>query len=342
MALIFDSRIRATDASGNGYSGAKLTVYNANTVVLASVFTTSSLGTPLGNPVTADSNGVFPQIFAAEGATFDLVLKTAGGVTLYTQDDVVSQGANSAIITRDFTNARLRIAGAGGIVSIEAGDPSGDDVGGQMRIGGYAGSQADSISLDAAAITTTGKITENGKKYPGAVYTPATTVASASEGIIALPNDPAGCIAWDVDVWDLSMTASATLLMQLAYNGGAFKAGASDYTWQYTSAADTTPAPGSDVSDPQIICKPSGQIGATNFPGQMWFRVITPRTGNNGTLVRGGIRGLLSGAASVQMSDFHGTGGATYGAADRVRLYCSSGNIAFKYRVTPLRGWGEV
>lgn len=283
----------------------------------------------------ADSNGVFAQIFGVEGLSVDLVLKTSGDVTLYTQDDVVFVGANSGVITRDFTNSRLRMAGSGGIISIEAGDPTGDDVGGALRLGGYLGTQADTLSLDAAQTNTTGRFKENSKKLPAVVYTEATTFSAVAILDIPLPNDPVGARAWEVDIWDFSATTSANLRHRFSYDGGAtYAAGATDYAYQFSfvSGSETL---AEDNSDPYINLG-SFPDGASNRPARFSYRVITPRSGNDSTTLEGVVWGM------TYNGRLHGFGPTSAGPADHLRILPAAGTISGKYLVRPLRGFGEV
>ena len=163
MALIFDSRWRAIDSSGAPYSGALLYVYLHGTTTLADLFTESTLTTPLANPVEADSGGRFPQIHVAIGPLYDLVQKTSGGVTITTYESLSGVQADSGDLTRTFSGARLRASsgdigdGDTGLV-IEAGDPSPDNTGGKMRLGGYNGTLLDKMRIGATATAVEGTL----------------------------------------------------------------------------------------------------------------------------------------------------------------------------------------
>lgn len=341
MSILYESRRTALDASGNPYSGAKLTVYDAGTTTPASLWATSSLsgGAALSNPVTADSAGVFPQIFTAENAIFDTLLKTSGGVLIRAEEDVVALGANSGSFTRDFTNSRFAVRGSGGTVYVEAGDPTGDDTGGTGVLGGWNGTQADAWAINAVAVNVTGKFTEGGKKLDGTVYTPATAFSGATVDI-SLPNDPSGCLAWEIAFWDVITSGSASLRARLAYAGGAIKSGATDYAW--TQHADdgtnTTAFASRDDSDAQIVMN-YALNGTAAFPMSGLIRVLTSSTGN--TTVFGQVAG--AGGTYPQTGHFTGFGLNTYGIATTLRLLLNAGSFTSgNYRVRPLRGFGET
>lgn len=57
-------------------------VYDTNTTNLTSVFSDAALAVPLVNPVVADSSGITPQVFAAEGTVVDYAFLTAAGAAV--------------------------------------------------------------------------------------------------------------------------------------------------------------------------------------------------------------------------------------------------------------------
>ena len=288
----------------------------------------------------ADANGRLPQIFAADGLVVDCKMLTAASVEIAgTEYTKAFAGDTSGTITRDFTSARLEISGAAGIVSIEAGDPLGDDTGGKLRAGGWNGTQADTISLDGAAVNVTGKLTENSKKLDGVVYTARTSFSGATVDI-TLPNDPTGCLAWEIDFWDVVTSGSASLRARLAYAGGAIKTGATDYAW--TQHADdgtnTTAFASRDDADAQIVVN-YALNGTAAFPMSGKIIVRTSSTGN--TTVSGLVAG--SGGTYPQTGHFTGFGLNTYGVASTLQLLLNAGSFTSGYyRVRPLRGYGET
>lgn len=155
---------RAADASGNAYSGAKLYTYIPGTTTNKSTYTTSALNVAQANPIVADSNGVFAQVWASDNSVFDLVLKSSTGTTLYSFANEAALAIDTTGgITRDFgAGGRLNISGAAGEVSFEGGPATGDDVGGVVRIGGWNDTQGDTLELDFATVSVTGTLTGAG------------------------------------------------------------------------------------------------------------------------------------------------------------------------------------
>lgn len=71
----------AVNGAGEPISGALLQFYLTGTTTPTPVYTSSTLGTPLANPVAANGNGQFPAIFLDPTVTYRAQLQTpAGGV----------------------------------------------------------------------------------------------------------------------------------------------------------------------------------------------------------------------------------------------------------------------
>jgi hypothetical protein len=222
--------------------------------------------------------------------------------------------------------------------------PLPDNTGGKLTIEGWAGTQADDILLDAALIDTTGRIKEIGKKLPGVIYTDATTFTGVSTLEIALANDPTGVRAWDLDLWDLSGTGVLSLLARFSYDGGGtYKSGASDYNYLKTKLDDagaaTTTAPG-DV-DTKIDVN-YYMITAANRLATVRIRIVTPDSGAGRTTLEAST--VACGTTTAHMGHFFTAGEAVggYGRATHIRLLQSGQTITGKYRLTPLRGFGET
>ncbi len=83
MADLFYLPFRpAIDANGLTVSGAELQFYTTGTTTPLEVFADAALTTPLENPVTANSAGVWPAIYLQSDAIYRVVLRDADGVTL--------------------------------------------------------------------------------------------------------------------------------------------------------------------------------------------------------------------------------------------------------------------
>jgi len=349
MALLYDSRWRSIDSSGAPISGALLYVYNAGTTTLASIYTASDLVTPLANPVVADSSGRFPQIFTPLGQSYDAVEKTPGGVTIATYEDQEPQGTDSGAFAREFSGARLRITsgdigdGTTGLL-LETGDPSPDDIGGILRIGGYGSTQGDRLKIDFAEIETTGPmdvgglITEDDKKLQGVVYAEGTFSGSASGvPIIALPNVPANVRGWRIEIIDALGSASSTISARLSFDSGVtYKSAAGNY-WYATMASGGVTASSTTATD-----LPVGLVsGSSVRPSKFDITIIAPTSGLVETLWD--VQALYYNTASTVFVTARGGGqtNGSFGRPDHVQFLSSSGTISFRYRLIPLRGFGE-
>lgn len=351
MALIYDSRWRAEDSDGTPLSGAKLYVYTAGTTTPITLYATSALdpGSTLTNPVVADSAGRFAQIFVAEGLLVDIVEKRSDDTTVATYEDVLTVGAETGSFERDFTNSRVKISGAGGVVSIEAGDGSPDDIGGQMRLGGWASTQADSIELDAAATTTTGTFTSEGviegtvglKAFGGMKVAEMVQVtgswSSAAQVDIPLANNPSGARCYRIEIWDFVGAAGADLRARLAYDSTPnFKTGSSDYAYAYFNTYGSV-ATQDNANDFMFLV----QTAANDTRGTtVEMTVTTPSSGSAWTVVSG--RSFIWDGTGPRTYLFDAMGLGGYGRATYLRLYLNGQNSSGKYRVTALLGTGDA
>jgi len=361
MALLFESRRVASDALGDAYSGALLYVYVSGGLVLADIFSDPGLdpGSPLANPLSADADGRFAQVFLATGL-YDVVVKTSAGVTLYTEDAVSGLGESDGTFTRDFTNSRLSISGTGGVVSIEFRPATGDDVGGAGRLGGSDGTQADTIEIDAADTTITGDvdvtgsltvgdakgITEATKRLTEVLQTEPVTFAAEQYVDIPLPDSPTGTRGWRIRLYDLIMSTNGNVCARLSYDATpTYKSGASDYGYTYYVAASGSVGIGADDVDDEILLSPT-LLWSTTTPGIIDIEVMTPNAGVGSTSVWGRILGRRDVGAGVIVPGngvFHGYGYGDYGRATYLRIFSNSGAYTFtgKYSVVAVRGLGE-
>lgn len=330
MALLHDSRFRAFDLNGDPLVGASLTVYTANTTSLASVWRNSDLDDPMSNPTSladlSGADGYFPQIFASEGALFDITLKDANGVTMETWLGVPGLGSGSAVIFRDFGSSRMQIADSGGVVRVEGGPAVGDDIGGQITIGGWQGSQADEVVLDGANTRTTGPlatggiITENSKSLAGVVEATG-IVTGATEAIIALPVVPAGVTTWDLDLRGISVTS--TLKMQISIDNGATWLSASNYSTSYSVGGTTTTGGGTEA----IL------FDTTGFgPADFCLRFLTNATAGLSRWFGYGQTFTLP--RCIQTAGLYT---ASIARVTHIRLFPASGTISLAYRTVPAR-----
>lgn len=346
MAQLLDSRFLLTDASNVVQNGAKLRIYDAGTTNLTSVFSDAALSVPLTNPVVASSSGILPQVFAAEGTVVDLQWLTSADVAIpgRSYEDVTFVGADTGDLTRTVTgNARWKITGSGGTVREEVGDPSPDSTGGTIVRGGWGGTQGDTQTADFALDDSTGYRKERGKRLTGVVETAATTFSAVGSVDIELPEFPPDVRAYLVEIFDYSQTNNATLSIRASYDGGGtYKSGASDYVGYYETY-DTTGAAFSatgltTAAQMQIN---SNFLGATDQPARISIEVLTVESGTTDTHIRHRTEGVLNTGAFSQTRGF-GYAQGSYGRMTTLRLIVSAGTMTGKYRVVPLRGFGEA
>ena len=96
MAQRFDlPRVTPVTGAGAPYAGGKLYFYAAGTSTPQNTYSDNALTTPNANPVVADSDGRFGDIFMAV-ADYKVILKTAADVTVWTADPVAGTGAEAA------------------------------------------------------------------------------------------------------------------------------------------------------------------------------------------------------------------------------------------------------
>jgi hypothetical protein len=348
MGLLYDGRILITDASNVPQSGGKVRIYDAGTTNLSSVFSDAALSVPLTNPVVANSAGITPQIFAADGLLVDIQYLTSADASIPTRgyEDVSFLGSSTGDISRTVTgDGRFTITGSAGAVLFRVGDPSPDNTGGTLTIEGWAGTQGDTLTLDFALVNVTGRFKEQGKKLQGTVYTEATQVTAATQVDIALPNDPTGVRGYEIHIWDYSQSGNGNLQARLSYDSGAtYKAGANDYSFWWLSG-DTSPAVGMAGAGTGAFYTrmelASNLNGVSDQLASGWIRIITPNSGTTFTKLDSDLSGISNiGAGVIFRAAGHGRG--SYGRATHLRLLMSANNFTFKYRVVALRGFGET
>jgi hypothetical protein len=86
--LLLQPVIRAVDDNGLPLSGARLQFYETGTTTPAAVYSSAGLGTPLANPVVADSGGLFAPIFLDPAVTYRAQLLTSAGALVADMDPI--------------------------------------------------------------------------------------------------------------------------------------------------------------------------------------------------------------------------------------------------------------
>lgn len=93
--LLPQLRLKLVDGNGAPYAAGQLYVYVAGTSTPTDTWNSSTLTNPNlnTNPVVADAAGLFGAIYLDPAVAYKFVFKTSGGVTVFTQDNVTTTGA---------------------------------------------------------------------------------------------------------------------------------------------------------------------------------------------------------------------------------------------------------
>jgi hypothetical protein len=90
--------LHPVNGSGTPYPLAKAYFYVAGTTTPQDTYSDKDLTIPNTNPVVADANGLFGQIFLGSG-TYDVALKTSADATIWTAEDVAAAAVSAATTT---------------------------------------------------------------------------------------------------------------------------------------------------------------------------------------------------------------------------------------------------
>lgn len=90
--------LHPVNGSGTPYPGAKAYFYTAGTTTPLDTYSDKDLSVPNANPVVADANGLFGQIFLGSG-TYDVLVTTSTGTTIWTAEDVAAAAVSNATTT---------------------------------------------------------------------------------------------------------------------------------------------------------------------------------------------------------------------------------------------------
>lgn len=109
-AALFVAPGPLVDGSGNPYALAKLYFYTTGTDTPLDTYSSSALTSANTNPVVADANGNFGNIYLLANTSYKVVLKTSADATVWTRDPV--QGINISV-TPSVGLLRAYLAGLG-------------------------------------------------------------------------------------------------------------------------------------------------------------------------------------------------------------------------------------
>lgn len=101
--LVIGGAWQALDGNGDPIPGALAYFYDTGTTTPRTTYQDVSGSTPHDDPVEADANGFFPEIFVTGGTAVKCVLKTAAGVTVTTQDPCARINTAAAAAAISFT-----------------------------------------------------------------------------------------------------------------------------------------------------------------------------------------------------------------------------------------------
>jgi hypothetical protein len=88
MATLVDTHFQAINSSGVPLSGGLLYFYQAGTTTDLTVYQDSGATTPHAQPVVADTSGLFAPVYVPGTTAYKIVLKTSGGTTVQTVDNI--------------------------------------------------------------------------------------------------------------------------------------------------------------------------------------------------------------------------------------------------------------
>jgi len=101
------------DSNGHPVAGSQLTFYQNNTTTPQSVYTSSTLATPLANPLTCDAAGIFPPIWVADATGYSVKWSRPGFADV-TFNDIFGAATNGNAIGT-WTPELFGTSGAGSI-----------------------------------------------------------------------------------------------------------------------------------------------------------------------------------------------------------------------------------
>lgn len=109
------NRVFTSTAAPVAVAGAKAFFYLAGTLTSVSVFSDVGLTTPITQPVVADGNGIFVEIFITPGVAYKVDIQTALGVSLtgYPADNQLAIPLSSSFVAFSGTAGETLTAGLG-------------------------------------------------------------------------------------------------------------------------------------------------------------------------------------------------------------------------------------
>ena len=340
MGQLYSFRLQQFAATGVPIPSARLYTFDpVATTTPKATYSDNGLTVSNGAYVQANAAGVFPQIFAANGEAFYASLRTAAGVEVQQFQFLTALGSDDASsLLRDFTtNGRFQVRGSGGIVQIEVGDPTGDDIGGDGRIGGWEGTQGGNLEMDFATVEATGSIEAPTIIRAGVTeWVPRLLIsgsASAVSSLILPLDDTFEC--WELQLRNIKNTAACIIQGVLSFDaGGTYKNAAGNYI--YHGAAQDN-AGGSFIgataqAQLNLMAADTGTTGNSDIVARLFSkagaesRMLVNFRQDDPADVTKARAGLLSSA----------TNNKNYGKASHLKIITNTSTASFDYR---LIGW---
>lgn len=323
------------DSNGDPLPGAKLITRVPGTTTPKATYNAPDLLNPLTNPVIADSAGRFPQMWAAEGSIFDLVLTDENDVTIESFESVAALGTSSGDINIDFgLNGRFQVVGHSGEPNIEFGDPTGDDVGGDGRVGGWNNTQGTRLEIDFAETEFTGGLKVGGFSEP---YKRLLASGSVNAATLDLPLD--GTFqSWELQLRSVTYTAGNYLRIRFSFDGGAtYKSGATDYRWGSVSQQNpggVAGAAGTVNAADTAINLMTGTASNTSIGGQVITEIFSAAGVETQTIGSFSNFSMSTLAENFGGTQYGSTAAKNYGKATNLRVLLQSpGSFVCTYRL---------
>lgn len=285
MSRLFNPFIQVEDANGNPLAGAKLNTYFTGTSSRKQTFTDSTMGIAHANPIIANANGMFPQIFGT--GLYKLVLTDANDVLVATYDRVSIDGLE------DYT----------GVVDYFVGDGTTNIFTLHPTVGDLTTPAALIFSMDASLLSPdTYELPGNGTvvfqdappQYARVTYRSAAIGATGQSGSVTIGTTTTGAPGTSATVTNTG-TAEAAIL---------------NFTIPRGDKGDTGNTGPAGPTGPQ---GPPGP-GDVNGPASATNNAVALFDGTTGKLLKDG--GLLGTMASQAANNVNITGGSIAGITD--------------------------
>jgi hypothetical protein len=137
--LFYAPRYRPSSPTGGIYPNSTITIYLSETTTLSPIYYDVDLTTKLSNPISADSQGLFPAFYLSPSIAYRVILKDRNGLPVYDTDPYValnspfgtaisSDVANHVIVSLPTTvGPTLQVAGSSSNLGVDVVSAAGQD-----------------------------------------------------------------------------------------------------------------------------------------------------------------------------------------------------------------------